>query len=162
MSIELVRAYTAFKTKNIKIKARQSRERVAELEPLLAEVGRQIINMQAAGATITDIGNAIGLKNRNFIYDAKRAYQGVPDAEHTEHDPDVTEPDESPTPDIEDSWQHVDDSSYVVTVDGDEYEVYYENDELVIPDEWLDAPSPAYKKVYQRIIAEIEAAHEAA
>lgn len=161
MSIELVRAFTAYKTKNVKIKARQSRERIEELQPALAEIGRAIIDLQAGGATITDISNIIGLKNRNFIYDAKRAYQGVPEVE--EHDPDVEEPDTQPST-IEDSWTSIGQDTYCVTIDGVDYEVWYDDANLFLSEDLIDLSqqSKEYKVTVQRIIAEIERAHEAA
>ncbi len=165
MSIELVRAYTNYRTKNAKVKARQSRERVEELKPDLALIGKAVVEAQGKGLTITEISQIIGLKNRNFIYDAKRAYQGVPNLPATDDEPDqsTSEPAEDEDS-IQESWVSVGQDTYTVTIDGEDYEVWYDDANLFISDSLLDLSlvSNEYKKVVQRVIAEIEAAHETA
>lgn len=151
----LVVAYTAYKTRNIKIKARQSHERTDELKPMLAAVGKAVIEMQAAGMTITEIGQIIGLKNRNFIYDAKRAYQGLPELDEQDEPVEVA-------PDIESYWEHLASGLYRATVDGVSYDLFFDEDgNLELPPEFLDPISDAYKKVYQQIIKEVTEHYEA-
>lgn len=175
MSTELVRAFNKFRTQNTKIKERQRAERARELDPYMAAIGREILELQQQGRTITEIGQIISLKNRTFIYEAKRAFAAasgearddIPRIHGGQGVSPVYTPGGSPvgtygSPDVEFGW-NLQDNLYVVTVDGSEYNLYYDsNDELVIPQAWIDNDQPALDVVYAQIYQEIDEHHAAA
>lgn len=170
---EVVNAYTEYvkARKEARLRARESVQ--AELRPHLAELGKFIEEAQKDGMSVSDIARLLGIKNRNFIYDAKRAYaaergekpnvreyvrtpnQGT-DGTTDDSDNDSKEQavaDDEPTYNIEDLGG----GNYCVTVLGDEF--YLNKDEdthrVIFPEEWADA-SPSSLAIYREIIKKIE------
>lgn len=73
---ELIKRYADYRKRNTEIKARQQRERAAELLPFLKDVGRAAVAARAV-LTVQELSASIGNKNRNFLYSAIRAHEGL-------------------------------------------------------------------------------------
>lgn len=163
---EVVNAYTAY------IKARKearenARKRVQrDIRPELVEIGRVVHEAQSDGMSIADIARLMGIKNRNFIYEAKRAYAEEtgeeitvreyvrkPKAEAKVQDTTVEDTQEERDFEIEDLGG----GNYKVTVFGEDNYLVTDDDSgrIVFPDEWAEA-SAAERAVYKEIIRHIE------
>jgi len=71
----LVKRYSDYRVKNAQIKVRQKAEREKELRPFLAEIGREVHLARENGHKVTHMADEVTNKNRNFLYDALRAYE---------------------------------------------------------------------------------------
>ena len=166
---ELVDAYVKYAEARREARFRASLRVEEEIKPALEDVGAAILQAQQDGMTIADIARTFGTKNRNFIYQAKRAH-----AAKTGEDPQikqyVSKPKEQKVaveeriiPDgplyfIED----LSETEYEVTVFGETENLHYDTraKRVIAPEEWAEA-SAASRQVYRDIIRDIEGRHSA-
>lgn len=160
---KLVKRYTDYRVKNAQIKARQKVEREKELQPFLADIGEAVSQLRAEGMSVVDQAIEVTNKNRNFLYNALRAFDAR----------------QIPTPVEEVTPQGWVEPKYTVTANGtdvytvefyvdghesdyrDEVDLYL-SDGVVddFPDAWSTG-TPEERAFYKRLIAEVEAAASA-
>lgn len=180
---ELIQRYTDYKAKNNEIKRRQAKEREAELEPFLADVGRTIAGLREAGHGMPYLADLINNYNRNFLYDALRAFK--------RSDPEYKEPDKSKSktktpkrvpkrpkePEVT-KTRTADSGGYTLSYNADksvtvffptgtgEGEMYRETSttlvrdadgDWVFPSEWFTTADEDAKTLYRTIIRDLEA-----
>lgn len=71
----VTKAYLKFRETKRKIKNRHKRELVEFAKPDLIALGAEISSCRDAGFKVEDIMRVMGLKNRNFLYEALEAYR---------------------------------------------------------------------------------------
>lgn len=150
---ELVKAYTAYRTKREKIKARQRRELEAELTQEAISVGAAFVREQEKGRSVVEIAGSLGLKNRTFLYAMKRAYLA---SERPSEATESAEPtDVSPEPEYSLFW-HEGTVGVLIHEPYAMYEVEIDDKGRVIrtPDEWA-THSKERRKLYKQIVQEI-------
>jgi hypothetical protein len=71
----LVKRYIDYKAAVTRIKHEQREQRKTLLRPFLEDIGRAIDEERSNGATVQEIADTLSNKNRNFVYQAIRAFK---------------------------------------------------------------------------------------
>jgi hypothetical protein len=161
MTDNLTSAYDAFWQKRQAIRERQREELEKELAPERHKLAEAIWAQRKEGASVGDVANKLGLKNRNFVYNIINDSPLVDLAKSVREKPPVA----APVSGLHYEILSEADNSFLVTVTdatkgiSTPYAVQRnEHGELVsIPDDWyvpkMDAET---KKFYQGLIKAIE------
>lgn len=156
MVSELVKSYTAYRTKREKIKARQRKELEAELMPEAISIGAAFVREQEKGRSVVEIAGSLGLKNRTFLYQMKALYKA---SEHPSTAPESPEPTEvSPGPEVTyEAGGHG--LVYVTINDFDGFTTYSVDVDdkgrvTSTPDEWA-THTKERRQLYKQIVQEI-------
>lgn len=143
------RQYVRFRSAKDKLKEQKRQEIIEEMHGDLVELGRAVQNARKAGFKVDEIIAVMGIKNRNFMYDALRAFEKL-------DEPD-TQPEPEPSPEaIEWSLVKLSDSQLQVTMN-DEVTVLMVNKRGIITDmpvEWLSNKNPNVRRVVKEIVLE--------
>ena len=133
-------------------KKRQQREELKEYTlPALAQLGQDIAQARSAGHKIDDVMSVMGLKNKNFMYDALRAYQDANGLADEDVIPDASE---APVP-TSVSVTKITDTQVSADIEGD-IKFLTVNDRGVIidmPEAWLKNLDATKKSQVQEVIA---------
>lgn len=152
---KVVDAYVDYKRENFRIKNAQRAEREAKLNPYMADIGRAVVEARAAGATMTDLASAVGTRNRNFLYDAKRAYDALNYGQADDAAASAANAGSEPESEPEDEFLVLRTSTpgvYTVDLaDGETYTIKAAIDGLVLPPGWLTDPLPLYRKIIKQV-----------
>lgn len=156
---KLVKRYTDYRVKNAQIKARQKVEREKELQPFLADIGEAVSQLRAEGMSVVDQAIEVTNKNRNFLYNALRAFDAR----------------QIPTP-VEEVTRETGQLLYHFKLNGNSADIHighegtaetvpftlYLSDGVVddFPDAWSTG-TPEERAFYKHLIAEVEAAASA-
>lgn len=158
MTAEVVAAYTEYvkARKKYRDKARQQVRK--DLLPHLVEVGKAVLDAQNDGLSIAEVARTLDIKNRNFIYQAKRAYadatgEDIKVREYVRETNTVTKQKDDPDYTIVDLGG----GNFEVTVFGEDHYITTDEDSgrPLFPEEWAEA-GPASRAVYRAIVREIE------
>ena len=137
-----------------KRKQRQQREEIKNyIHPELVVLGQEIANARAAGHKIDEIMSAMGLKNKNFLYDALRAYQDEHDLTDDEVIPTLPN---APVP-TSTAVEKLNDTQVRASIEGDT-QILTVNDRGVIidmPETWLGNVSATKRSQVKEIIAQV-------
>lgn len=163
MTSAIVTAYDEYVAARVEAR-RAARERVtAELRPHLAAFGKVVQEAQNDGLSIAEVARVLDIKNRNFIYDAKRAY-----AEDSGEEYKVREYVRSPKavpgggdglmtkPKPQYEVEVIGDDCFEVKAFGEDYFITTDEDgHLIFPEEWADL-SAQERVTVKAIIADLK------
>ena len=147
----VTKQFIKFRETKSRIKKRQQRELRELSKPELVSLGAEIKAARDVGHKIEEIMIAMGIKNRNFLYEALTAWQD-------EHG---TEPDETPKPAPETppgayevSIEQLSDTSIRATLGTEEHTLTVTAHGQItnVPEDWLRDLNPEKKKSVQKII----------
>lgn len=154
--------YIRYRAKRMEIKKRHRVELEKELTNEALSLGEAFIAQRALGKRIEDIGYMIGLKNRTFIYKMIDLYNKAQAEEekHSEYEPEPVEVEEKPEKVDAEYEINYSGNTAVVTVyreeDATQHIVETFQGIIEMPEEWITEPDRTQRKLYAKIIKEIE------
>ena len=136
----IITAYNNYWKQSQEIKERRRLEREAELEPLLKELGQELLDSEL---NITEIARLLERKDRTFLYRAQ--------ASVTQGKPKVDEPEGPVAPYVIDYPDS--DSARVRTLDdGLIWTINItEEGDLILPQAWEENPQPIYANIVKEV-----------
>lgn len=153
------KAHLQYKLNRKRIRARQRKQLEQENLPDLVNLGREIEEARQHGYRVAEIMVALGIKNRNFLYDAWNAYRAtvvVPD-----EDEPVT-PDNGASLDYIVKVDKLSSTTVLVTFtegfnDPEEFTLTVNQQGQIVdmPVSWLDNPTRERRAAAQSAIAEV-------
>lgn len=147
----VTKQFIKFRETKSRIKKRQQRELRELSKPELVSLGAEIKAARDVGHKIEEIMIAMGIKNRNFLYEALTAWQD----EHGSEPDDVPTPaPEPPTGAYDVSLDQLSPTSFRATLGTEEHTLTVSPHGQItnMPEDWLRDLNPEKKKAVQKII----------
>lgn len=151
----IVREYLNYRQVRSNLKKQYQADLKRKSKPALVLLGERIMAARAAGFRVESIMQVMGMKNRNFMYEAIAAFNATVDTETPES---VPEPSEAPPEAEQPVIQKLSDSQVNVTIGTDSYTLAVTPKGIIqtLPEEWLTDVTATKKKQVQGIIADVK------
>lgn len=156
MTAEVVEAYDGYVEARRELRQRAREGVLTGLSPHLVAFGKAVQQAQDDGLSIAEIARLLDIKNRNFIYDAKRAYANATGEEYKVRDYVRSPKIETEAEERNYTIERIEKDCFEVKAFSEDYYVTTDEDgHFLFPEEWADAPD-YQRRVFKEIIADIK------